>query len=35
MTLGGEIVIMPKPDLADFLDLIEQREITHTFRRRP
>jgi fatty-acyl-CoA synthase len=31
MTLGGEIVIMPKPDLADFLDLIEQREITHTF----
>ncbi|MGH3152829.1 MAG: AMP-binding protein, partial [Streptosporangiaceae bacterium] len=31
MTLGGEIVIMPKPDLADFLDLIEKREITHTF----
>ena len=24
MTLGGEIVIMPKPDLAEFLALIEQ-----------
>ena len=31
MTLGGEIVIMPKPDLASFLDLVEKREITHTF----
>jgi acyl-CoA synthetase (AMP-forming)/AMP-acid ligase II len=26
MTLGGEIVIMPKPDLAEFLALIEKHE---------
>jgi fatty-acyl-CoA synthase len=31
MTLGGEIVIMPKPDLTDFLALIGRRRITHTF----
>jgi acyl-CoA synthetase (AMP-forming)/AMP-acid ligase II len=31
MTLGGEIVIMPRPDLAEFLALIEQHKITHTF----
>jgi fatty-acyl-CoA synthase len=31
MTLGGEIVIMPKPDLADFLALIARHRITHTF----
>src|SRR6516162_4727896 len=31
MTLGGEIVIMPQPDLAEFLALIEQHQITHTF----
>jgi acyl-CoA synthetase (AMP-forming)/AMP-acid ligase II len=31
MTLGGEIVIMPRPDLADFLALIETSKITHTF----
>jgi len=31
MTLGGEIVIMPKPDLTDFLALIENSKITHTF----
>ena len=31
MTLGGEIVIMPKPDLAEFLALISKHEITHTF----
>ncbi len=31
MTLGGEIVIMPKPDLAEFLALIETNAITHTF----
>ncbi len=31
MTLGGEIVIMPKPDLTEFLTLIEQSRITHTF----
>jgi acyl-CoA synthetase (AMP-forming)/AMP-acid ligase II len=31
MTLGGEIVIMGKPDLAEFLALIEAHAITHTF----
>src|SRR3989442_2755329 len=31
MTLGGEIIIMPKPDLASFLPLIEQHRVTHTF----
>jgi acyl-CoA synthetase (AMP-forming)/AMP-acid ligase II len=31
MTLGGEIVIMPKPDLTEFLALISKHEITHTF----
>ncbi len=31
MTLGGEIVIMPKPDLSEFLVLIERHRITHTF----
>jgi fatty-acyl-CoA synthase len=31
LTLGGEIVIMPRPDLADFLTLIERHRITHTF----
>jgi fatty-acyl-CoA synthase len=31
MSLGGEVVIMPKPDLAAFLTLIEQHRVTHTF----
>jgi acyl-CoA synthetase (AMP-forming)/AMP-acid ligase II len=31
MTLGGEIVIMGKPDLTEFLALIGQNQITHTF----
>ncbi len=31
LSLGGEIVIMPKPDLADFLALVERHRITHTF----
>ncbi len=31
MTLGGEIIIMPKPDLTDFLALIEKHKVTHTF----
>ncbi|HEY5354813.1 MAG TPA: AMP-binding protein [Streptosporangiaceae bacterium] len=31
MTLGGEIVIMPAPDLARFLSLIEQHRVTHAF----
>lgn len=31
MTLGGEIIIMPRPDLAEFLALIEEHRVTHTF----
>ena len=31
MTLGGEIIIMPKPDLTEFLSLIEKHRVTHTF----
>ena len=31
MTLGGEIVIMPRPDLAEFLALVERHRVTHTF----
>jgi fatty-acyl-CoA synthase len=31
MALGGRIVIMPKPDLGDFLALIERYRVTHTF----
>src|ERR1700691_4983723 len=31
MTLGGEIVIMPAPDLAEVLELIGRHKITHTF----
>src|SRR2546423_12652573 len=31
MTLGGEIIIMPKPDLAELLTLIEKHQVTHTF----
>jgi acyl-CoA synthetase (AMP-forming)/AMP-acid ligase II len=31
LTLGGEIVIMPAPDLADFLALVERHRVTHTF----
>jgi fatty-acyl-CoA synthase len=31
MTLGGEIVIMPSPDLGAFLALVAERQITHTF----
>ena len=31
MALGGEIVIMPKPDLGDFLRLVERHRITHAF----
>src|SRR5690349_661241 len=31
LTLGGEIVIMPKPDLTEFLALAERHRITHTF----
>ncbi|MFB9684591.1 acyl-CoA synthetase [Amycolatopsis plumensis] len=28
---GGEVVIMPKPDVGRFLNLIERRRVTHTF----
>lgn len=31
LTLGGEIVIMPAPDLDDFLRLVERHQVTHTF----
>jgi acyl-CoA synthetase (AMP-forming)/AMP-acid ligase II len=31
LTLGGEIVVMPHPDLAEFLALIARHKITHTF----
>jgi acyl-CoA synthetase (AMP-forming)/AMP-acid ligase II len=31
MLLGGEIVVMPKPDLTEYLALIERHRITHTF----
>jgi acyl-CoA synthetase (AMP-forming)/AMP-acid ligase II len=31
MALGGEIVIMGKPDLGAFLSLVESRGVTHTF----
>ncbi|WP_199433646.1 acyl-CoA synthetase [Qaidamihabitans albus] len=31
MTLGGEVVIMPSPDLGEFLRLIERHRITHAF----
>jgi acyl-CoA synthetase (AMP-forming)/AMP-acid ligase II len=31
MALGGEIVIMPAPDLGGFLALIEQHRVTHAF----
>lgn len=28
---GGEIVIMPKPDIGEFVELIERQRVTHTF----
>jgi fatty-acyl-CoA synthase len=31
MALGGEIVVMPKPDLTEFLALVETHRVTHTF----
>lgn len=31
MALGGQVVIMPKPDLGEFLALIGQHGVTHTF----
>ena len=31
MTQGGRIVVMPKPDVGEFIALIERERITHTF----
>jgi fatty-acyl-CoA synthase len=31
MALGGEIVIMPAPDLSEFLALVGQHQVTHAF----
>ena len=31
MALGGRIVVMPKPDVGEFLALLERERITHTF----
>jgi fatty-acyl-CoA synthase len=31
MALGGEIVIMPAPDLGEFLELVGQHQVTHAF----
>ncbi|OZM71256.1 AMP-dependent acyl-CoA synthetase [Amycolatopsis antarctica] len=31
LTLGGEIVIMPDPDLGEFLRLVEHHRVTHAF----
>ena len=31
LALGGEIVIMRAPDVAGFLGLVEQHQVTHTF----
>ncbi|MEV5650236.1 long-chain fatty acid--CoA ligase [Nocardia sp. NPDC052254] len=31
LSLGGEIVIMPSPDIGEFLALIERHRITHAF----
>ncbi|MBB5916179.1 acyl-CoA synthetase (AMP-forming)/AMP-acid ligase II [Nocardia transvalensis] len=31
LSLGGEVVIMPAPDIGEFLAVIERRRITHAF----
>jgi fatty-acyl-CoA synthase len=31
MALGGEVVVMPKPDLTEFLALIARHRVSHTF----
>jgi len=31
MALGGRVVIMPKPDLDEFLALVQRHRVTHTF----
>jgi acyl-CoA synthetase (AMP-forming)/AMP-acid ligase II len=31
LALGGQVVVMPRPDLTEFLVLIERHRVTHTF----
>ncbi len=31
MALGGEVVVMPRPDVGAFVDLLQRHRITHTF----
>lgn len=31
MAIGGRVVVMPKPDIDDFLALIQRHSVTHTF----
>ncbi len=31
MALGGRVVVMPKPDLTQFLELVARQRVTHTF----
>lgn len=31
MALGGEVVVLPRPDLGDFLEAIERHQVSHTF----
>ncbi|AEA26067.1 AMP-binding protein [Pseudonocardia benzenivorans] len=31
MALGGRIVVMPRPDLGEFIGLVEREHVTHTF----
>ena len=31
LACGGEVIIMPKPDVGEFLQLIERHRVTHTF----
>jgi fatty-acyl-CoA synthase len=31
LALGGQVVIMPAPDIGDFLGLVERHRVTHTF----
>ncbi|WP_308467075.1 AMP-binding protein [Rathayibacter soli] len=31
LALGGEIVIMPKPDIHEWVDLVERHHVTHAF----
>ena len=31
MALGGEVVVMPRPDLGEFLALVERHRVTHAF----